>query len=337
MEPVADINVDSEKIWCTLVMNVNSEDDHNADHYAKGAITLCQSARDVGTVHPFYCMVAGNISADTIAKLEAIFDKVINVPLISRKCVPMKSKKQVEIYGGWIQHCFTKCNILNPDLFPDITDVVLVDADCMFKQNIDADIFDKYAPAMTFSSPWAYPYMGTREKPTGGKNTFYDYKRGIELKHNQMVQHNNIMKGFNGGILGLACMVHVRPNYKSFDNMQKLLNKNVVYGDNRCVAGFDEQLFAETFLADGAPIYHIHQQYNHVVGKTKWLLNNEKPKTMQWYNGKPWYSIDGPDDIKKSEWPDVIEWWECAQKVIDNHPEWESWFYTNNPKYSSKK
>jgi hypothetical protein len=307
-----------------------------SDDYAKGAIVACQSSRDVGSVHPFWCMVADGVSDETIGKLEAVFDRVIRVPLISKECVPMRSKKQNEIYGRWINHCFTKCNILNPDFFPNITDVTLVDADMIFTENIDNAIFGINAPALTFSSPWAYPYLSNKQRPTGGKNTFYNYKKRTELKHGQMVATNNIERGFDGGILGLACMVRVKPNVGSNENMQRLLNRNIVYGDSRCVAGFDEQLFAETFLADGAPIYHIHQQYNHVVGKTKWLLNDETPKTMQWYNGKPWYSITCADDVINSEWDDVRDWWKIAQSIITLHPDWEKWFYSDNPKYPGK-
>jgi alpha-N-acetylglucosamine transferase len=86
----------------------------------------------------------------------------------------MKSKKQNEIYGSWIHNSFTKWNIFNPKHFPEIDKVILVDADMMFLQNCD-ELFELPAPALTFSSPWAKPYMTTK---FGAYNPYGEMKHG---------------------------------------------------------------------------------------------------------------------------------------------------------------
>lgn len=311
-------------VWCVLVML--------REEYALGAAAVAQSLRNVGTKYPIWCMVAnpsngselssGEISEECIKFLRSQFDHVVNVPLISHKTVPMKSRKQNEIYGPWIHHSFTKWNIMNPELFP-VNKVILVDADMLFLENCDV-LFNLPAPAATFSSPWAHPYV--KNKRT--KGAFNPYG---EMRHGQVVARENILRGFKGGILGLACMVLVHPSERPYKLMLDLLNRDELYGTSTCVAGFDEQLLAETWLGTDEPIYHIHQQYNWVVGKVDWLLKREKPKSQQYYNGKPWTGIRTPDDRKKlvdeGEWEDVRDFWRVCDQIMEKNPEATKWFY----------
>jgi lipopolysaccharide biosynthesis glycosyltransferase len=259
-------------------------------------------------------MVTPDVSDDCQVFLEKHFDKVVKVPLIEYKCIPMKSKKQNEIYGSWIHASFTKANILNPQIFPDIQKICLLDADSVAVENID-DIFELSTPACTFSSPWSREYM-----PKNSRYSLYDTYG--KMKHGQQVPRKAIMRGFNGSFLGLACMVLVSPSTYTWDLFNKILRADSVYGHEKCVSGFDEQIFAEVFLATGKNIYHIHQQYNWVVGKTNWLANDEKPKFIQWYNGKPWQE----DPKKEGQWDDIRFWWEISQSIIESDPTAARWY-----------
>ncbi len=306
-------------IFATVIFHADGNPTGKTCEYARGSVVVAQSLKVVQTTAKLYCLVTPDVIADDIEFLKQVFDQVVTVPLITHKCVPMKSKKQNAIYGSWIASSFTKLNVLNPDLFPPGAKVILLDADMEVKENID-DLFTLSAPAMTFSSPWAMPYM----KGRGGSNPYYNKR---ELRHGEEVNHKAIRRGFAGGILGLACMVLVEPCKTHYDAMLKLLDRNFLYGDSRCISGFDEQLFAETFLAVNTPIYHIHQQYNWIVGKTNWLLNGEKPKTQQFYNGKPWRDIKCREDALRSEWQDIKEWWVIADMLIAQFPERSDWFF----------
>lgn len=288
------------RVWCTLVML--------KPDYACGAAVVARTLRNHGTKYPIWCMVTDDIPADCIEFLRGEFDNIVTVPLISHETVPMKSKKQNEIYGGWIHHSFTKWNIMNPELFP-VEKVILIDADMMFLQNCD-ELFDMPAPAATFSSPWAVPY----HRPHGKPNPYG------ELQHGAIVPNAKIRRGFAGGILALACMVLVKPSVESYDTMLTILRRDKQYGSSNCISGFDEQLLAETWLASAEPIHHIHQQYNWVVGKKKWLKPNVKPKTQQYYNGKPW-----KESRDESEWDDVRMWYVIWDQVIEKNNDFDHW------------
>lgn len=298
-----------ERVWCVLVM-LN-------DSYAVGAAVVAKTLRLVGTRYPIWCMHDNSVSLECIDFLRSQFDHVVQVPLIQHEVIPMKSKKQIEIYGSWIHASFTKWNIFNPEFFP-VDKVILLDADMMFLENCD-HLFELTAPALTFSSPWARPYK--HEK--GAYNPFG------ELKHGQVVPREKIIQSFKKGILGLACMVLVQPSTELAQKCHELLHKNPQYGHPGCIAGFDEQLLSESLLSMNIPIYHIHQQYNWIVGKYNWLLHGETPKTQQCYNGKPWQGITVPSDRKKieSSWLDFRQWWDVADLIMMNDPSTVRWFY----------
>jgi hypothetical protein len=290
-------------VWCTLVM-LKSE-------YACGAAAVAQSLANVGTKYPVWCMISDDISAECEVFLAGVFAKVVRVPLIAHECVPMKSQKQNQIYGGWIHQSFTKWNAMNPEYLP-VDKVILVDADMLFLENCDS-LFDLQAPAATFSSPWVTPYMAR-----GGRNHYG------EMQHGQVVDPRAIGGGLCNGVLGLACMVLLHPSARMFTIMKTILNRNHVYGHQRCMSGFDEQLLAETMLAMGGPVTHIHQQYNWIVGKTAWLTKGETPKSMQYYNGKPWREASDA-----TEWQDVKDWHVVWQQLVAADPSRARWLNYN--------
>ncbi len=304
-------------VWCTLVM-LN-------DSYAPGAVVVAQTLKESGTRYPIWCMVSDGVSTECEEFLTTQFDRVVRCPLIEHKTARLKSHKQNQIYGGWIHASYTKWNILNPLYFP-VDKIILLDADMMVNKNID-HLFDLPAPALTFSSPWARPYV--KDKKFQGCWNPYG-----EMQHGQVVDRKNIVRAFNKSILGLACMVLVTPNSNAFIKMLEILNRRPVYGYQECVSGFDEQLIADTLLAVGDPIHHIHQQYNWIVGKYDWLPNNEEPSTQQFYNGKPWIGVVDDESRKKivddGEWEDVKQWWTIVDRIIEDniiYPDIKKWFY----------
>ncbi len=303
-------------VWCVLVML--------KEPYACGAAVVAQSLRAVATQYPIWCMVSDGISAECVDFLRRQFDNVVHVPLISHEVVPMRSTKQREIYGGWIHHSFTKWNILNPAIFP-VNKVILLDADMLVLQNID-DLFNLEPPALTFSSPWARPYAKLKGAPNHYMISCHNGRKWRELDHGDRVPYDAIKAGLQGGILGLACMVLVKPTQKLFDNMLKILNENAKFGNSKCISGMDEQLLAMTLLTSDKPIHHIHQSYNWIVGKTDWLARGVKPKTQQYYHGKPW-----DEDPDVTEWQDIVQWWTVAREVMERSPQDSKWFYLGTP------
>ncbi len=300
------------------------------DSYACGAAVVARSLRDVGTKYPIWCMVTPCVSASCVEFLRTQFDNVICVDLLSHAVAKMKTAKQWQIYGSWIHSSFTKWNIWNREYFP-FDKVCLVDADMMFLENCDS-LFSMQVPAATFASPWVYPYVKSVDgRPTGSHNPYYNHEAGRGLVHGQRVDHAKIRRGFTDSILGLACMVMVRPDAAIYKKMLELMRARPEYGVSRCQSGFDEQLFADTILNTRSDVYHIHPRYNAIIGKIPWLEGHE-PRTQQFYNGKPWLNIHTRADITDSPWDDMHMWWKFADSILADHPKElppaDVWFYS---------
>jgi len=305
-------------VWVTLVML--------GDSYACGAAVVAKSLRNVRTKYPVWCMVSPCVSAECVEFLRSQFDNVIVIDLITHPCPRMRTAGQNTRYGPWIQSGFTKWNIWNSDYFP-FDKVCLLDADMMFLKNCDS-VFLTNVPAATFGSPWVYPYIKNRDgQPTGTHNPYYDLEAGRGLTHGQLVDHAKIRRGFNDSILGLACMVIVKPDITMYKKMLELLRAVPEYGTTRCQSGFDEQLIANTILSTNTPVYHIHPRYNAIIGKIPWLEGHE-PMTQQFYNGQPWQNIAKRSDVDNSPWDDVKLWWKVADEVLADDPQAGRWFYS---------
>ena len=140
------------------------------------------------------------------------------------------------------------------------------------------------------------------------------------MKHGSIVAPSKIRNGFSS-ILGIANMMLISPSVEQWNVFNKHLNSQPKYGYAGCISGFDEQIVSETLLSVGAPIRHIHQQYNWIVGKDKWLRKGQKPKLFQWYNEKPWTQ-------KRGEWPDLIAWYAIWDEVVAADPTAAGFFPT---------
>lgn len=359
--------------WCTLVMLDEA--------YAAGAVVVAESLKAVGSKYPIYCMVVRNpargrclangkmtknyagISRECVEFMRPHFAGIIEVSFLTASTKNMRSTKQDEIYGDWINHCFTKGWILDPTKQP-ARKMMFLDADMMFNKNCD-ELFDLPAPAMTFSSPWAYPYhVPPPDNPLsrGHYNPYWNdtLKRG--LAHGELVPADAIEAGLRESVVGFACMMLVEPStfmMNEFLREIKLLPEDRIakkiaresnqppngeslrVGYGKCISGFDEQVFAAIFLRTNTPCYNIHQRYNWIVGKDNWLaaelnLDNTNDSANDKTDDKTddktpytqqWYN--GKPWNQKG-WPDLIAWWKLADKVIaEGDKTTSSWFYRN--------
>lgn len=357
-----------ECAWCTLVMLDET--------YAAGAVIVSQSLKAVESKYPIYCMVVRNpakgrwmvdrtygrcdksdnksgnksgnkihekktkdydgISQECIDFMKPHFAGIIEVPFLTASTKNMRSVKQDAIYGDWINHCFTKGWILDPLIQP-AKKMIFLDADMIFTKNCD-ELFELSAPAMTFSSPWAYPYhVAPKTNPLskGHYNPYWNDTLKCGLKHGEPVPNSAIEFGLTESNVGFACMMLIEPNEKLISEFLRVIGcdglttKRPIIGYNKCISGFDEQVFAKVFLTTGTTCYNIHQQYNWIVGKDNWLMQEGDktngtcvPYTQQWYNGKPW---------NQKGWPDLAAWWKLADELLETHPEDKKWFCVTEP------
>jgi len=259
--------------------------------------------------YELWCMHTDDVSADAIGKLQKFFDRVVRVPYIIHPTTRMRSRKQEQIYGGWIAKSFTKWNIFDDTVFPPGSTVMLMDAD-MIVTDLNAtvavapvvpatprndllDVFDLVNDdidgAATFSSPWCRPFANTVMVSP------YNYA------HGDIADPADIQCGLNESIVAFASMVIARPNSAHFAMMLRILRTRPVYGHRGCVSGHDEQLLAELMLRARLRFRHIHPAYNWLVGKDAWR-ESLPARTLHYYNVKPW-------DKREVEWLDEREWW----------------------------
>jgi lipopolysaccharide biosynthesis glycosyltransferase len=271
-----------------------------------------------------------DISSECRRFLRANFDKIVDVPMITFD-TKMRSRKQAAIYGSWINSSFTKANIFNPEYFPpsEVDKVILLDADMMFLENCD-ELFELGAPALTFSNVWADTYChvdnAVMEKIAKGERRSPIKNHYGEMSHGSVVSKEQVKEGFNT-FVGLGCMMLIKPSYILAKTAEEILIEGPnqhMYGNKACASGPDEQLICQTLIEcmqNDESFYHIHQQYNFIVGKHNWLLNGETPKTLQWYCEKPW--TQGRSLAKK--WPDLHNWYEIWDLVAQKHSSLLSW------------
>ena len=284
------------------------------DDYIPGALVLAKSLRkwvinggsdDVTNDNTsvtsdnniqLWCMCTNDVSAAALDILKQYYDNVILVPYLQKDVIEMRTKKQQDIYGGWISKSFTKWNIFNPELFPT-SKVLFIDADMIALSDI-SDIFDFNCDlAATFSSPWTKPFAKVGENP-------YYHQRS--LNHGEIVSLDDIKNGLHNSIAPIASMVLVVPDSKIYNWVYNRSGSSVttsdtnsasLYGYPKCVSGFDEQMLAEIALEFKLTCMNIHQSYNWLAGKTAWLEGAE-PKTCHYYNIKPWQQEPAYDDEK---------------------------------------
>jgi hypothetical protein len=270
------------------------------ENYAKGAAAAAKSLRTVKTKYPIVCMAA-DVSDRCHKFLECHFDQVVDIKLLGASIIPMKSKKQNDIYGKWIQWSFTKWRCLDPSL-RIAKKIIMVDADSLFITNCD-ELGEMSTPAMTFSSPWARPYIS--------RGMFNPYG---ELHHGAPVNLRRVAIGLEKAFVGIASLGVFTPNQSHYDQLLSIikLDTKKPYGHSGCISGFDEQAITEMFLTTNTPMYHIHQRYNCIVGKhSVWLATSDTPRAWQWYNTKPW------NEQEDSVWPDVQMWYKVWNTIKD--------------------
>jgi glycogenin glucosyltransferase len=299
------------------------------DNYAKGAMVLAQTLRDVNSKYPLWCMVTEDVSAQARLGLSCVFDKIVEVPLISKSSKKLRTVKQEEIYGGWIAHSYTKWNAIDPTIMSGIDKCLFIDADAIVRQNID-ELFEFKGPAGVFGTPWAVPFT----KGASAIPNFYLDKQRNPPKHEQLITHDQIRRGLAGGFVADASLVLLYPNRQAFQTILRKLNTISDYGHPKCYSGSDEQLLADMMInmtsGPYTQVYNIHQSFSCHIGKESWAAG--KPiRVTQYYNSKPWDNIFSREDLQRvlgeTQWEDIAKWWVLAEKVIANNPATEEVYF----------
>lgn len=284
------------------------------DNYVAGALVVAQSLAEVATRFETICMVTLDVSPDARDALRKVFTRVVQVPYIIKTDMPdLPTIKLRKLYGSWISHSYTRWNVLDPLQFGEYEKLCLLDADLVFVENCD-HLFDLPTPAATASSPWARPYCET------GMQNYFLHEDGTELAHGEAVDMSALAMARQKSFICRTSVALVKPEREVFGELMRILTQPGAFAVHRCLNGYDEAVFADTFLNLGRQMYNIHQQYNWTIGKDAWLVNGEQPSVYAWYGvEKPW-------DLDPSAWPDLRVWQNIAENVVFLHPSTKPFF-----------
>ena len=290
--------------WVVLIMIGES--------YVPGALVVAESLRMMKTKHDIVCMVTDDISVGARDKLRGPFDNVIEVPYVAHPTRPFSSKKQIELYGGWIDRSFTKWNCLS---LVQYDRVILVDADIIAVTNCD-DLFELRPPAACYTNPWAFPWQA------GGMPNPY-LKSGKDLAHGTLIPASQIETALRSeSFVGLGAMVLLEPNSADYSAFLEMVRSSPVFGaEYKTLSGADEASIAAFYAHKGWT--HIHQRYLAVPWKQKWVSCDIR--AYHYHGRKPW-------DMDPNEWPDLADWWKIADRIAVKNPTYRETFY---PKFES--
>ena len=165
------------------------------------------------------CCLAGHVAAVQVTEdvtavareaLRTVFDVVREVPYIRAPVQQLPTAKQRARYGQWMETAFTKWNALG---LVDYDKVLLMDVDKLVLSRLDT-LFNLPAPAGTFSSPWASPFV---LKGAGLPNPY------AHLHHGDRVPASAVDEGFRCAFVVIGTTVLLRPSTADLARLRQLI------------------------------------------------------------------------------------------------------------------
>jgi len=212
----------------------------------------------------------------------------------------MKTQRQMELYGSWMNESYTKWRCLELEY----TKVLFVDADMIVVHNID-HLFELHAPAGTFSTPWAREYS---------PESSFDL-RGYPQEHAAEVTAESIMDTFTrgSGYLAIASMVLLEPNAVHFAELCDMIRLQQPFGHDNWSTP-DEQSIVYYYASRGVAWHHLHQRFNYIITKPQWLRYRRGddivftvPHVLHYFSStKPWLMTS---EFQRSEFNTDKVWW----------------------------
>jgi len=279
------------------------------DSYLPGVFVSVYSAKRTNPAADLVVMVTSDVSTDARQTL-SILAKVVEVPYIEHDVKPMKTERGRELYSKWMRFSFTKWNLLNLHRYKK---VILMDADTIFIENID-NLFDLPTPAAPFNSPFIRP-LGTI--PDMIKNS-------LQSKTNALGPDKYIVHGYSvstrvindqltkNGLTFTASTVLISPSKKLFNGFIEMLNGlKGPFGFSTCYSAMDEQALAYYMSKILKKKWtNIHQRYNLIGWKERFLSPRDYPRVIHYISEKPW-------NATYNKWEDMVCWWKMAAEGLE--------------------
>jgi ubiquinone/menaquinone biosynthesis C-methylase UbiE len=254
---------------------------------------VCGRGSDFNTV----VMVTPDVSDNAIATLNKVCDYVVKIDYIKHPTKPMKTERQKEIYGSWIDVSYTKWSCL---LLP-FNKVVFLDADVIVLDTISS-LFELNTPAGQFSSAFA--------KPSGKLTNYYVDVHNVGsdgyAKHGSFIDRNMIQKGMETTTVHASSIV-LSPSVEDFKGYMKMLSEFKVFGFDTN-SGADEQSIVYYYsLYSNGPNktwVNVHQRFNfHSFKQNGLFLKDEMPYVIHFMSTpKVWM-------MNVNEYEDLVNWY----------------------------
>ena len=280
------------------------------DNYLPGVFTsvhsvnrtrACGRGGDFNTV----VMVTPDVSENAIKELNKVCDYVVKIDYIQHQTKPMKTERQKEIYGSWIDVSYTKWSCL---LLP-FNKVVFLDADVIVLDTITS-LFELNTPAGQFSSAFA--------KPSGKMTNHYVDALNVGndgyAKHGSFINRTMIQKGMETTTVHASSIV-LSPSVEDFKGYMKMLSEFSVFGFDTN-SGADEQSIVYYYsLYENGPKkswVNVHQRFNfHSFKQNGLFLKDEMPYVIHFMSTpKVW-------NMKVTEYEDIVNWYIMFLDGID--------------------
>ena len=322
-------------VW--LVMRGNA--------YIPGVLVSAYSIRLTATPHELVCLVTEDVTHAARQLLRRLFDDVIVVPYMSARVRQLRSAKQQQLYESWQPVSFTKWNCLS---LTQYTKVLFLDADVIAMASID-HLFQLHAPAGTFSSPRATPFLEDQtysesksavnietEIQTDGTTTTATTERkrrsGFfnpynELKHGDLVPWTAIEQGIHANsfvAIGTTLLLH--PNKLHYDALVNMLSVYAPLPPEYEAALLPMLSSADAlqgFGFEGCNSMSDEQAitfFYHTLVRQQWTHIHQSYNFIPWH--RAWLQADDlpyvfhfnttPWTLKRHDWLDLEAWWQLV-------------------------
>lgn len=270
------------------------------DAYVPGAIAMAESIRMSGSSHDIVCMVTPDVSEQARTHIATVA-RVHPINYLRYRTKRMKSRNQMSIYGSWFTEAYTKARSLE---LTEYEKVLFVDADMIAVNNID-HLFTLQAPAGTFSSPWAREYAPESCFGLDG----YPKEHGATVSASAV--RDTLSRG--GGYTMIASMILLEPDLQDFNRFCTMVGAMQPFGLDNWSAPDEQSLVYYFGVEKGVNWTHIHQRYNMIIHKPRWL-GDDVPHVLHYFKDKkPWMAKQSfrqsPYATDRVWWYVLRQWW----------------------------
>jgi lipopolysaccharide biosynthesis glycosyltransferase len=278
--------------------------------YVPGALVSAYSCKQVNNIYPRVCMVTHDVDKKLLGL--DLFHEIIEVDHLQYKTKKLNTKQQQQIYKKWIHKSYTKWNCLK---LTQYSKILFLDADTIFLKNTD-HLFDREAPAGTFTSPWSSRYV------ENGFNLIYPEEDNSVITPEMVKQSLNLLTNSADfpkenlkenqetktecSIVVIAGSILLEPNLEDFENLQIFLFQNQPFGIEGCNSGPDEQAITYYYsIIKQKDWRHIHQNYNSIPWKEYGVTD---PHIIHYFHTKPWLE-------NQDKWSDFKIFYDLQKKM----------------------